>query len=59
MLFTAEQNYSAPGSDGFGGVFYHTYWGIIYKNICEAIIQFLKKGWVVPNFNAWLSYFDS
>jgi len=31
---------SAPGPDGFGGVFYPSCWEIIETNVCNAVQQF-------------------
>jgi len=43
---------SAPGPDGFGAFFYHTYWGIIKKEVISAVLQFFTDGWILPNFNS-------
>ncbi|XP_058782945.1 uncharacterized protein LOC131657578 [Vicia villosa] len=43
---------SAPGPDGFGGVFFHTYWNIISNDVCNAVWQFFKEGWIPQNYNA-------
>ncbi|XP_058775611.1 uncharacterized protein LOC131649884 [Vicia villosa] len=42
----------APGPDGFGGIFYHTYWSIIKKEVIDAVIQFFKTGWILPKYNS-------
>jgi len=34
---------NAPGSDGFGGVFYHSCWEIIGTDVCNVIQQFFKQ----------------
>lgn len=44
--------YGAPGPDGFGGFFFQTYWDIIQKDFTDAILQFFKSSWILPNFNA-------
>jgi len=31
---------SAPDPNGFGGVFYHSYWEIIGINVCNVVQQF-------------------
>ncbi|CAI8583581.1 unnamed protein product [Vicia faba] len=43
---------SAPGSDGFRGVFYHTYWDIIQQDVYKATIQFFKTGWILPHYKS-------
>lgn len=42
---------SAPGPDGFGGIFYYTYWSIIKQDVTSAVIQFFKSGWILPKYN--------
>ncbi|XP_058742332.1 uncharacterized protein LOC131614798 [Vicia villosa] len=43
---------SAPGPDGFGAVFYQTYWDIIKGDVSKAVLQFFDSGWVLPGFNS-------
>ncbi|XP_058752220.1 uncharacterized protein LOC131625373 [Vicia villosa] len=43
---------SAPGPDGFGGVFYHTYWSIIKHEVIAAVTQFFTTGWILPKYNS-------
>jgi len=38
VVFNLNGN-SAPGSDGFGGVLYHSCWKIIGTNVCN-VVQF-------------------
>ncbi|GAU13228.1 hypothetical protein TSUD_245980 [Trifolium subterraneum] len=45
-------NDSAPGPDGFGAVFFQTYWDIIKQDVINAVLQFFTTGWLSPNFNA-------
>ncbi|PNY03410.1 ribonuclease H [Trifolium pratense] len=33
----------APGPDGFGGVFFQTYWDIIHVDVINAILQFFSS----------------
>ncbi|XP_058751049.1 uncharacterized protein LOC131624079 [Vicia villosa] len=43
---------SAPGPNGFGGIFYHTYWNIIKLDVINVVTQFFSHGWIMPNYNA-------
>jgi hypothetical protein len=43
---------SAPGPDGCGGFFYQTYWEIIHNDVCNAIMDFFRTGFLLPNWNA-------
>lgn len=45
-------NNSAPGSDGFGAVFFQTYWEIVNKDVIFVVTQFFHSGWLPNNFNA-------
>jgi len=36
VIFNLNGN-SAPGPDGFGGVFYHSCWDIIGTDVCNAV----------------------
>ncbi|GAU48947.1 hypothetical protein TSUD_285360 [Trifolium subterraneum] len=45
-------NDSAPGPNGFGAVFFQTYWDIIKQDVISAVLQFSTTGWLSPNFNA-------
>jgi len=45
-------NESAPGPDGFGASFYHTYWEIIKKDVIVVVLEFFHTGWLLPNYNA-------
>ena len=42
VVFNLNGN-SAPGPDGFGGVFYHSCWEIIGTNVCNVVQQFFNK----------------
>lgn len=41
----------APWPDGFGGIFYQTYWDIVKKDVINAVLEFFTKDWLLPNFN--------
>lgn len=43
---------SAPGSDGFGAIFYQSFWSIVCNDVCKAVMEFFSKGWILPNFNS-------
>jgi len=45
-------NSSAPGPDGFGAIFFQTYWSIVKEDVCKAVLQFFTDGWLLPNFNS-------
>jgi len=42
----------APGPDGFGAVFFHSFWDIIKMDVKNAVLEFFTKSWMMPNFNA-------
>ncbi|MCI16088.1 RNA-directed DNA polymerase (Reverse transcriptase), partial [Trifolium medium] len=42
----------APGPDGFGAVFYQTFWDIIANDVYKAVLQFFSTGWILPNYNS-------
>jgi len=51
VVFNLNGN-SAPGPDGFGGVFYHSCWEIIGTDVCNAVQQFFKQNWVLFGMNS-------
>jgi len=51
VVFNNNGN-SAPGANGFGGVFYHSCWEIIGVDVCKAVQQFFKQDWVLPGMNS-------
>lgn len=42
----------APGPDGFGAVFYQSFWDIIKLDVTNAVLKFFKRDWILPNYNA-------
>lgn len=50
-VFTMNAD-GAPGPYGFGGHFYHTYWDIIAQDVFNAVLQFFKHDWLLPNINS-------
>jgi len=42
----------APGPDGFGAIFYQSFWDIIKKDVENAVLEFFTSSWMMPNFNA-------
>lgn len=46
---------SAPGPDGFGAIFFQTYWDIINQDVYKVVMQFFTTGWLLPNFNTNIS----
>jgi hypothetical protein len=43
---------NAPCLDGFGALFYQTFWDVIKIDVLKAALQFFKTGWILPNFNS-------
>ncbi|KAL2337083.1 hypothetical protein Fmac_011529 [Flemingia macrophylla] len=43
VVFMMDKN-SAPGHDGFGSLFYQSYWSIICKDVYEIVLQFFNQG---------------
>jgi hypothetical protein len=50
-VFSLNKN-SAPGPDGFGAIFFQTFWDIIKNDVINAVLQFFKSGWILPSFNS-------
>jgi len=50
IVFNLNGN-SAPGPDGFCGVFYHSCRDIIGTDVCNVVQQFFKQNWVLPGMN--------
>jgi len=51
VVFNLNGN-SVPVPDGFGGVFYHSYWEIIGTDVWNAVQQFFKQNWVLLGMNS-------
>lgn len=43
---------SAPGPDGFSGIFYQTFWDLIQLDVCAAVHSFFISGFVTPGMNS-------
>ena len=43
---------SAPGPDGFGGVFYQSCWNIVGDNVISAVQEFFRTGSILKNLNS-------
>jgi len=43
---------SAPGPDGFGAIFFHTYWNIVKMDVIKAMQEFFTTGKLLNNFNS-------
>ncbi|BFG30782.1 hypothetical protein CerSpe_170560 [Prunus speciosa] len=41
----------APGPDGFSGIFYHNYWGIIREDLCKMVKAFFQGDFLVHCLN--------
>jgi len=50
IVFNLNGN-NALSLDGFRGVFYHSCWEIIGKDVCKAVQQFFKQNWVLSEMN--------
>jgi len=50
VVFNLNGN-SAPGSDNFGGVLYHSCWDIIGTDVCNVVQHFFKQNWVISGMN--------
>lgn len=42
----------APGPDGFGAIFFQTYWDIVKMDVHNAVKEFFITSWMMPNYNA-------
>lgn len=51
VVFSLDVN-SAPGPDGFGGGFYHTFWDIIGNDVFNSCLQFFIQGFIYQNLNS-------
>lgn len=51
VVFSLNKD-SAPSPDGFGAVFFQTFWDIVKTDVVKAVLQFFTSGWITPNFNS-------
>ncbi|CAL1363270.1 unnamed protein product [Linum trigynum] len=46
----------APGSDGFTGLFFQSFWGQVGDLVTAAVLEFFRTGHLLPNFNhTWVT----
>lgn len=43
--------WKSPGPDGFGVGFYLKHWGILVRDVCEVVLEFLNGGPMVEDLN--------
>jgi hypothetical protein len=48
-VFALNSN-GAPGPDGFGAIFFQTFWETVQTDVVNAVTQFFQTGWILPNF---------
>ncbi|KAF9603525.1 hypothetical protein IFM89_036798 [Coptis chinensis] len=51
VVFAMDAN-SAPGPDGFQGIFYHTFWSIIGQDVSHAVISFFRDNVLPKGMNS-------
>jgi hypothetical protein len=51
VVFSLNKD-GAPGPNGFGAIFFQTYWSIVKEDVCVAVLEFFTNGWILPNFNS-------
>lgn len=49
-VFSMNAN-GAPGPDGFGGIFFTSFWDIVGEDVLKSFQFFFEHGWLVPNAN--------
>ncbi|PRQ24992.1 putative RNA-directed DNA polymerase [Rosa chinensis] len=45
---------SAPGPDGFGGIFFQQCWEVVALDVIAAVTSFFVNGFILPHFNSSL-----
>ncbi|XP_024178170.1 uncharacterized protein LOC112184116 [Rosa chinensis] len=45
---------SAPGPDGFGGIFFQQCWEVVALDVIAAVNSFFDNGFILPHFNSSL-----
>ena len=48
----AMNPHSAPGLDGFTGLFYRSCWPIIYRDVVRAVMMFFEQDRIAHGFNS-------
>ncbi|GAU26607.1 hypothetical protein TSUD_102140 [Trifolium subterraneum] len=51
VVFNLNKN-GAPGPDGFGGIFFQTFWDLVKEDVIKAVLEFFTSSWLLPNFNS-------
>jgi len=42
----------APGPDGFGAIFFQSFWSIVKEDVIKVVLEFFVKGWLLPKYNS-------
>jgi len=44
--------HGAPGPDGYGAIFFQTFWEIVREDAFNAVKQFVLQDWMFPGMNS-------